>query len=236
MTARNKNVRRGARAKEKQSVGLHPIGVIRSGLKEQSKVPKQASEGAPDAWLECGHSPRPALDGLPVGDKVIVLTWFHRAHCAVLKVHPRSDPSPRLTGVFATRSPDRPNPIGLHQSHDAQNKQAAFANRCYRSHRWDASDWHQASAVRSATGRCASELPAASNGNFGITSDQYVWPASRIRLPRPWSRLSRDQCRNRRPSWVPLQPRRSGPSFESPPRSSWRIIAANPTIKKRASE
>jgi len=56
-----------------------------------------------------------ALDGLAVGDEIMVLTWLHQAHREVLKVHPRSDPSRRLTGVFATRSPDRPNPIGLHQ-------------------------------------------------------------------------------------------------------------------------
>jgi tRNA-Thr(GGU) m(6)t(6)A37 methyltransferase TsaA len=115
MTARNKNVRRGARAKEKQSAGLRPIGVIRSGLKERSKAPKQASKGAPDAWLEVHPFAAPALDGLAVGDEIIVLTWLHRAHRDVLKVHPRSDPSRLLTGVFATRSPDRPNPIGLHQ-------------------------------------------------------------------------------------------------------------------------
>jgi tRNA-Thr(GGU) m(6)t(6)A37 methyltransferase TsaA len=55
------------------------------------------------------------LDGLAVGDEIIVLTWLHRAHRKTLKVHPRSDPSRPLTGVFATRSPDRPNPIGLHR-------------------------------------------------------------------------------------------------------------------------
>ena len=115
MTARNKNMRRGARAKEKQHPGLRPIGVIRSGLKQRSKAPKQGSEGAPDAWLEVRPFAAPALDGLAVGDEIIVLTWLHRAHRDVLKVHPRSDPSRQLTGVFATRSPDRPNPIGLHQ-------------------------------------------------------------------------------------------------------------------------
>lgn len=94
---------------------LKPIGVIRSRLKERSKAPKQGSEGAPDAWLEVRPFAAQALDGLAAGDEVIVLTWFHRAHRDVLKVHPRSDVSRPLTGVFATRSPDRPNPIGLHQ-------------------------------------------------------------------------------------------------------------------------
>lgn len=94
---------------------LKPIGVIRSVLKQRSKAPKQGSEGAPDAWLEVHPFALQALEGLRVGDEIIVLTWLHRAQRDVLKVRPRSDPSRRLTGVFATRSPDRPNPIGLHQ-------------------------------------------------------------------------------------------------------------------------
>jgi tRNA-Thr(GGU) m(6)t(6)A37 methyltransferase TsaA len=95
---------------------LKPIGVIRSVLKDRSKAPKQGSEGAPDAWLEVHSFAAEALDGLAVGDVIIVLTWLHRAHRDVLKVRPRSDPKRRLTGVFATRSPDRPNPIGLHEA------------------------------------------------------------------------------------------------------------------------
>jgi tRNA-Thr(GGU) m(6)t(6)A37 methyltransferase TsaA len=94
---------------------LRPIGVIRSTLKERSEAPKQGSEGAPDAWLELHPFAAPALEGLAAGDEIMVLTWLHQAHREVLKVHPRSDPNRRLTGVFATRSPDRPNPIGLHQ-------------------------------------------------------------------------------------------------------------------------
>jgi len=94
---------------------LKPIGVIRSELKDRSKAPKQGSEGAPDAWLEVHPFAVKALDGIAAGDEIIVLTWFHRAHREVTKVHPRSDPKRRLMGVFATRSPDRPNPIGLHE-------------------------------------------------------------------------------------------------------------------------
>ena len=94
---------------------LKPIGVIRSLIKDRSKAPKQGSEGAPDAWIEVRPSVTQAMDGLAVGDEIIILTWFHRSHRDVLKVHPRSDPKRRLTGVFATRSPDRPNPIGLHE-------------------------------------------------------------------------------------------------------------------------
>jgi len=94
---------------------LKPIGVIRSVLKERSKAPRQGGEGAPDAWLEVHPFAAQAVDGLKIGDEIVVLTWLHRAQRDVLKVHPRSDTQRRLTGVFATRSPDRPNPIGLHE-------------------------------------------------------------------------------------------------------------------------
>jgi tRNA-Thr(GGU) m(6)t(6)A37 methyltransferase TsaA len=93
---------------------FRPIGVIRSVLKSRGKAPKQGAEGAPDAWLEVCSFAAQALDGLHAGDHIIILTWFHRARRDVLKVHPRSDPNRPLTGVFATRSPDRPNPLGLH--------------------------------------------------------------------------------------------------------------------------
>jgi tRNA-Thr(GGU) m(6)t(6)A37 methyltransferase TsaA len=115
MTARRNEARRVG-TKARQAAQLRPIGVIRSRLKERSKAPKQASEGAPDAWIEMRPFAAQALEGLAVGDEIIVLTWLHRAHREVLKVHPRSDPNRPLTGVFATRSPDRPNPIGLHQT------------------------------------------------------------------------------------------------------------------------
>ena len=94
---------------------LHPIGVIRSSIKTRRQAPKQGSEGAPDAWLEINTSVAEALHGIAAGDELIVLTWLHQANRKTLQVHPRSDPNRPLTGVFATRSPDRPNPIGLHQ-------------------------------------------------------------------------------------------------------------------------
>jgi tRNA-Thr(GGU) m(6)t(6)A37 methyltransferase TsaA len=94
---------------------LHPIGVIRSTIKERKDAPKQGSEGAPDVWCEVNPSFAEAVKGLAVGDEVVIITWLHRAKRDVLKVHPRSDPKRQLTGVFATRSPDRPNPLGLHQ-------------------------------------------------------------------------------------------------------------------------
>jgi tRNA-Thr(GGU) m(6)t(6)A37 methyltransferase TsaA len=93
---------------------LRPIGVIRSELEELSQAPRQGPEGAPDAWLDVEGWAAEALDGIAVGDEIIVITWFHRADREILKTHPRSDPKNPLTGVFATRSPDRPNPLGLH--------------------------------------------------------------------------------------------------------------------------
>jgi tRNA-Thr(GGU) m(6)t(6)A37 methyltransferase TsaA len=97
-----------------QRAVLRPVGTIRSTLKTRSAAPKQGSEGAPDAWLEIEAFALEALDGIQPGDELIVMTWFHQSRRDVLKVHPRSDPNNALTGVFATRSPDRPNPIGLH--------------------------------------------------------------------------------------------------------------------------
>ena len=94
---------------------LRPIGRIHSSIRTRSQAPRQGSEGAPDAWLEVESFAVQALAGLKVGDEVIVLTWLHQARRDTLKVHPRGQKHNPLTGVFATRSPDRPNPIGLHQ-------------------------------------------------------------------------------------------------------------------------
>jgi tRNA-Thr(GGU) m(6)t(6)A37 methyltransferase TsaA len=88
--------------------------VIRSRLTARSKAPRQGSEGAPDAWLEVRAPVAEALEGLAAGDRIVVVTWLHEARRDVLKVHPRNDRRRRLAGVFATRSPDRPNPLGLH--------------------------------------------------------------------------------------------------------------------------
>ncbi len=94
---------------------LHPVGVVRSALKSRSECPKQGHEGAPDAWIEIAPAFVPALDGLSAGQEVLLLTWFHEGRRDVLKVHPRDNLDKPLRGVFATRSPDRPNPIGLHR-------------------------------------------------------------------------------------------------------------------------
>lgn len=93
---------------------LRPVGVLSSTIKTRAEAPRQGSEGAPDAWLEVHGWAADAVEGLAAGDEILVITWFHRAHRDRLKVHPRSDPKNPLTGVFATRSPDRPNPLGLH--------------------------------------------------------------------------------------------------------------------------
>jgi|SRR5215467_7667981 len=94
---------------------LHPIGIIRSALQSRAECPKQGSEGAPEAWLELKKPYADALGGLCVGDQVVLLTWLHKARRRVHRVHPRGDFRAPLQGVFATRSPDRPNPIGLHE-------------------------------------------------------------------------------------------------------------------------
>jgi len=94
---------------------LRPIGWVQSTLTELASAPKQAHEGAPQAWLTFAPAVLDGLDGLRVGDRVVVLTWLHRADRAVLAVHPRDDVANPLQGVFGTRSPARPNPIGLHE-------------------------------------------------------------------------------------------------------------------------
>ncbi len=93
---------------------LKPIGVIHSPLKDRGSAPRQGTEGAPDATIEIDPVFVDALRGIEVGEEIIVLTWLHEAERDVLQVHPRSDLTRPPRGVFSTRSPDRPNPIGLH--------------------------------------------------------------------------------------------------------------------------
>ena len=88
--------------------------MIRSELRARSESPMQGSEGAPDAWIEIHAWASEGLHRFAVGDEVIVITWLHQADREVFRVHPRDDPGTPLTGVFGTRSPDRPNPLGLH--------------------------------------------------------------------------------------------------------------------------
>ena len=94
---------------------IEPIGFIRSELTSHEAAPLQGNEGAPEAWLELTAAVVQGLAGIKAGDELIVLTWLHLAQRDVLQVHPRGNLATPLTGVFATRSPDRPNPVGLHR-------------------------------------------------------------------------------------------------------------------------
>lgn len=94
---------------------IEPIGVVRSELTRLEAAPMQGDEGAPEAWLELTPLAAQGLMGIMPGDELIVLTWLHLAQRDVLQVHPRGVLNRPLTGVFATRSPDRPNPVGLHR-------------------------------------------------------------------------------------------------------------------------
>jgi tRNA-Thr(GGU) m(6)t(6)A37 methyltransferase TsaA len=93
---------------------LRPIGWVESPLTERDNAPRQGDEGAPGAWLVLDPTMRDAMGDLEAGSEVIVLTWLDRATRDVQLVHPRGDERGRVQGVFSTRSPDRPNPIGLH--------------------------------------------------------------------------------------------------------------------------
>ncbi len=94
---------------------FEPVGVVRSELVSLADAPLQGDEGSYEAWLEIMPQFAQGLHGIQVGDELIILTWLHLAHRDVLQVHPRRQVNGPLLGVFATRSPDRPNPIGLHQ-------------------------------------------------------------------------------------------------------------------------
>ena len=96
-------------------ISLTPIGVVDSPLTDVAAAPNQGDEGAPEAWLVLDPGVLPALHGVAPGDELIVITWLDRARRDVLRVHPRGDLSRPEQGVFNTRSPNRPNPIGLHR-------------------------------------------------------------------------------------------------------------------------
>lgn len=98
-----------------QAPELRPVGWVESPLADPDSAPKQGDEGAPEATVVIAGEFAPALDGIAAGDAVLVLTWLDRADRGLLRVHPRGDASRPETGVFATRSPHRPNPIGLHR-------------------------------------------------------------------------------------------------------------------------
>ena len=100
---------------ERAHYAVSPIGFVRSALKDAGQAPKQGHEGAPEAWLDILDPFEDGLDGLAAGEEAVVVTWLHQARRDVLKLHPRDDASLPVTGVFVTRSQDRPNPLGLHR-------------------------------------------------------------------------------------------------------------------------
>jgi tRNA-Thr(GGU) m(6)t(6)A37 methyltransferase TsaA len=93
---------------------LTPVGYVQSSLTSPTEAPKQGAEGAPDAWFVYLPETAEGFADVAVGDELVLLTWLHRARRDVLRVRPRDDPRNPETGVFSTRSADRPNPIGLH--------------------------------------------------------------------------------------------------------------------------
>lgn len=98
-----------------QSYQVVPIGRVESPLVELAQAPSQGNEGAPSAWLVFEPEVSEAIRDLHAGDQIIVLTWLDQARRNELSTHPRGDPNSPLLGVFSTRSPNRPNPIGLHR-------------------------------------------------------------------------------------------------------------------------
>ncbi len=94
---------------------LVAIGIVESPLVDPAAAPKQGNEGAPEAWLVLEQQVETAIDGLQAGEEIFVLTWLHQSRRDVLRVHPRGDQANPEQGVFSTRSPERPNPIGLHR-------------------------------------------------------------------------------------------------------------------------
>jgi tRNA-Thr(GGU) m(6)t(6)A37 methyltransferase TsaA len=96
-------------------IEMRPIGLVRSTLRDRRDAPRQAFEGAPEATLEIDPAFEPAMHRIASGTELIVVTWLHEADRTVLQVHPMDDERIPLTGVFVTRSSDRPNPIGLHR-------------------------------------------------------------------------------------------------------------------------
>ena len=97
-------------------MNISPIGQVHSSFADRSSAPHQGWEGAPGARLEIHAAFVPGLEGIHPGQDIWIFTWLHQAQRSVLKLHPRGDARNPLTGVFATRSPDRPNPIGLHRA------------------------------------------------------------------------------------------------------------------------
>jgi tRNA-Thr(GGU) m(6)t(6)A37 methyltransferase TsaA len=149
---------------EDDPYALRPIGVVRSTLSSPTEAPNQAFEGAPAATLEIEPRFADALHGIRVGDELILLTWLNLANRDVLQTHPTGDTNIPLTGVFRTRSPDRPNPIGVHRvTVTARERAHNSACRCTRSDRRHADHRPQGRNARGARSISANdrEAPAA---------------------------------------------------------------------------
>ena len=101
-------------AEEMSQANIHFIGIVHSVLKKREDCPRQGSEQAPGATIHIFDEYMEGIADLKEGDEIIILTWLHESDRSVLKCHPRNRKDIRLTGVFSTRSPDRPNPVGLH--------------------------------------------------------------------------------------------------------------------------
>jgi len=93
---------------------LKPIGVIGSTLSNLKEAPKQGFQGSQEAWIRINADVIEGMKDIHVGDEILIITWLHLADRSILQVHPQDNPKNPLTSVFATRSADRPNPIGLH--------------------------------------------------------------------------------------------------------------------------
>ena len=96
------------------AIEIKTVGRVESSLTDRGAAPKQGDEGAPEAWLVFEPELLDALHGIEPGDEILVFTWLDRGRRDVLQTRPRDDPANPIQGVFNTRSPDRPNPIGLH--------------------------------------------------------------------------------------------------------------------------
>ena len=94
---------------------LRRVGTVRSPLRRREDCPPQGDERAPEAVVEIDGPYRMGLTGIRPGSEIVLITWLHEACRDVLRLHPRHDPTRAMRGVFATRSPDRPNPLGLHR-------------------------------------------------------------------------------------------------------------------------
>lgn len=93
---------------------VHPIGVVRSPLEDRADAPRQGWKGAPAAWIEVEPAYRDGLQGIEPGHELVLITWLHLSERDILQVHPRGDDDRPMRGVFSTRAPVRPNPLGLH--------------------------------------------------------------------------------------------------------------------------